>query len=102
MLTRKQTLRSALGDRQDQAQDALRCAGGPQRVISRERLVASALPVLVYTAVGEGSSDSKSKTKRLYNLRDALKYVDFADPASDSLPSMRNASRFLSSLFFYE
>lgn len=53
----------------------------------REMLVAQTLPLLVIAALGTGSS-SKSDVKRLFQMRQALEIIDFADSSSDSLRSL--------------
>jgi len=56
--------------------------------IQREQLVVQALPLLVIAALGDGSSTQKSDIKRLFQMRQALQVIDFADPSSDSLRSL--------------
>jgi hypothetical protein len=53
----------------------------------REMLVAQTLPLLVIAALGTASS-SKSDVKRLFQMRQALEIIDFADSSSDSLRSL--------------
>jgi hypothetical protein len=53
----------------------------------REMLVAQTLPLLVIAALGTESS-SKSDVKRLFQMRQALEIIDFADSSSNSLRSL--------------